>query len=108
MTLSGFVRRNAFRNPRRSALTVLSIAFSLLLLTLMITIWRTFYIDQGPPQSAQRLLLRHRVSLANFLPIAYWQQIRAVPGVVAVAPMTWFGGLYIGLGQRHPPLGGIW
>ena len=95
MTLVGFVRRNAFRNPRRSALTVLSIAFSLLLLTLMITIWQLFYIDQGSPQSAQRLLLRHRVSLANFLPIAYWQQIRAVPGVVAVAPMTWFGGLYM-------------
>jgi len=95
MTLPGFVRKNAFRNPRRSVLTVLSIAFSMLLLTLMITIWRAFYIDKGSPQSAQRLLLRHRVSLANFLPTAYRQQIRAVPGVVAVAPMTWFGGLYM-------------
>jgi len=70
MTLAGFVRKNAFRNPRRSVLTVLSIAFSLLLLTLMITIWRTFYLDTGPPQSAQRLLMRHRTSLANFLPSA--------------------------------------
>ncbi|HZW92074.1 MAG TPA: FtsX-like permease family protein [Candidatus Eremiobacteraceae bacterium] len=95
MTLSGFVRRNAFRNLRRSVLTVVSIAFSMLLLTLMITVWRRFYIDQGTPQSAQRLLLRHRVSLANLLPSAYRQQIRAVPGVVAVAPMTWFGGLYM-------------
>jgi putative ABC transport system permease protein len=95
MTLAGFVRKNAFRNPRRSILTVLSIAFSLLLLTLMITIWRTFYLDTGPPQSAQRLLMRHRTSLANFLPSAYWAQIRTVPGVVAVAPMTWFGGLYM-------------
>jgi putative ABC transport system permease protein len=95
MTLVGFVHKNAVRNPRRSMLTVLSMAFSLLLLTLMITIWQLFYIDQGPPQSAQRLVMRHRVSLANFLPIAYWQQIRSVPGVVAVAPMTWFGGLYM-------------
>jgi len=95
MTLAILVRKNAFRNPRRSVLTILSIAFSLLLLTVMITIWRTFYIDQGPPQSTQRLLMRHRVSLANFLPMAYRQQIAAVPGVVAVAPMTWFGGLYM-------------
>ena len=95
MTLARFVRKNAFRNPRRSVLTILSIAFSLLLLTLMITIWQLFYIDEGAPQSAQRLLMRHRVSLANFLPSAYRQQIRAVPGVVAVVPMTWFGGLYM-------------
>ena len=43
MTLTRFVTKNAFRNKRRSILTVLSIAFSLLLLTLMMTIWRGFY-----------------------------------------------------------------
>ena len=47
MTLSSFVVRNTFRNKRRSMLTMLSIGFSLLLLTLMMSIWRTFYIDQG-------------------------------------------------------------
>ncbi len=95
MTLAGFVHKNALRNPRRSVLTVLSIAFSMLLLTLMMTIWQRFYVDQGTPQSAQRLLLRHKVSLANFLPSSHRQQIRSVPGVTAVAPMTWFGGLYM-------------
>jgi putative ABC transport system permease protein len=94
VTLAGFVRKNTFRNLRRSALTVLSIAFSLLLLTVMMTVWRTFYVEEGPPQSTQRLLIRHRVSLANFLPSAYRERIQAVPGVVAVAPMTWFGGVY--------------
>ncbi len=95
MTLAGFVHKNALRNPRRSVLTVLSIAFSMLLLTLMMTIWQRFYVDRGTPQSAQRLLLRHKVSLANLLPSSHRQQIRSVPGVVAVAPMTWFGGLYM-------------
>ncbi len=47
MTLTRFVTKNAFRNKRRSTLTVLSIAFSLLLLTLMMTIWQAFYLDQG-------------------------------------------------------------
>lgn len=94
MTLAGFVRKNTFRNPRRSLLTVLSIAVSLLLLTLMMAVWRSFYVDQGSSQSAQRLLIRHRVSLANFLPRAYAQRMRAIPGVTVVAPMTWFGGMY--------------
>ena len=63
MTLTRFVTKNAFRNKRRSTLTVFSIAFSLLLLTLMMTIWRAFYLDQGSAESAQRLVVRHRVSL---------------------------------------------
>jgi putative ABC transport system permease protein len=94
MTLTRFVTKSAFRNKRRSILTVLSIAFSLLLLTLMMTIWHVFYIDKGSAESAQRLVTRHRVSLTQSLPAFYREKIRAVPGVVAVAPNNWFGGLY--------------
>jgi hypothetical protein len=94
MTIAQFVARNAFRNRRRSVLTALSITFSLLLLTVMMTIWRGFYIDQGAPDSALRIMTRHRVSLAFFLPAYYRSKIRAVPGVVHVVPMTWFGGKY--------------
>jgi putative ABC transport system permease protein len=94
MTLSRFVTKNAFRNKRRSILTVLSIAFSLLLLTLMMTIWRAFYLDEGSAESAERLVVRHRVSLTFSLPGFYREKIRAVPGVVAVAPISWFGGIY--------------
>src|ERR1700733_3965014 len=94
MTLGGFIVRNTFRNKRRSVLTLLSISFSLLLLTLMISIWRTFYIDVGAPDSAKRVITRDRVSLAFLLPGYYREKIRSVPGVVAVAPMTWFGGRY--------------
>jgi putative ABC transport system permease protein len=94
MTLTRFVTKSAFRNKRRSLLTVLSIMFSLLLLTLMMTIWRGFYIDKGSAQSAQRLITRHRVSLTQNLPVYYREKIRTVDGVVAVAPTQWFGGLY--------------
>jgi len=94
MTLAGFVTRNAFRNRRRSLLTVLSISFSLLLLTVMMTIWRSFYIDPGPPDSSLRLMTRHKVSLAFFLPNYYREKIRAVPGVTHVVPLTYFGGKY--------------
>ncbi len=39
-------------------------------------------------------MTRHKVSLANFLPIYYRDNIRAIPGVVHVVPMTYFGGKY--------------
>lgn len=94
MTLTRFVTKNAFRNKRRSILTVLSIGFSLLLLTLMMTIWRSFYIDQGSAQSAQRLLVRHKVSLVFDLPYAYREKIRSLPGVTHVVNQQWFGGQY--------------
>jgi putative ABC transport system permease protein len=94
MTLISFVAKSTFRNKRRSLLTVASIAFSLLLLSIMLSVWRSFYIDKGAPDSALRIMTRHKVSLANFLPIYYREKIRAVPGVVHVVPMTWFGGKY--------------
>jgi putative ABC transport system permease protein len=101
MTLSSFIVRSAFRNKRRTILTMLSISFSLLLLTMMISIWRAFYIDQVAPEAARRLIVRDRVSLAFFLPAYYREKIRAVPGVTAVAPITWFGGRYIDDRPEH-------
>jgi len=94
MTIIRFVTKSAFRNKRRSILTVLSITFSLLLLTVMMTVWHRFYIDKGDAQSAQRLITRHRVSLTQNMPVYYREKMRTVPGVVAVAPTQWFGGFY--------------
>src|SRR5215469_1607207 len=101
MTMGSFVVRNAFRNKRRSLLTMISISFSLLLLTLMICIWRSFYVDQVAPEAARRLIVRDRVSLAFFLPAYYREKIRAVQGVSAVVPLTWFGGRYIDDRPEH-------
>jgi len=94
MTLTRFVAKNAFRNKRRSILTVLSIGFSLLLLTFMMTLWRAFALEDGSAESSQRLVVRHRVSLTFSLPMYYRDKIRAIPGVVAVVPNSWFGGIY--------------
>jgi putative ABC transport system permease protein len=94
MTLTRFVTKNAFRNKRRSILTVLSIAFSLLLLTFMMTLWRAFALEDGSAEASQRLVVRHRVSLTFLLPGFYREKIRSVPGVQAVVPMSWFQGVY--------------
>src|SRR6185312_7157865 len=95
MTLSRFVRKNAFRNKRRSLLTILSIAFPLLLLSFLMSLWRAFYgNDLRSDASNQRLIVRHKVSLTNFLPMSYEQKIRAIPGVAHIVPMAWFQGVY--------------
>ena len=85
MTLSRFATKNAFRNRRRSFITAISIAFSLLLLTLLMSVYRGFYIDQGPPESALRLVTRHKVSLVFWLPSYYREKVRTVRGVWPVS-----------------------
>jgi len=94
MTLLNFVRKNAFRNKRRSILTVLSIGGSLLLLTFLITIWRSFYDNKPTEESAQRLIVRNKVSLIFNLPSSYMPKIQAIPGVKEVVNEQWFGGQY--------------
>lgn len=94
MTLGRFATKNAFRNRRRSLITALSIGFSLLLLTFLMSVYRGFYIDQGPPESALRLVTRHKVSLVFWLPSYYREKMRTIPGVLHISPWNWFGGLY--------------
>jgi putative ABC transport system permease protein len=96
MTLAQFATRNVWRNKRRSILTILSLGFSFLLLTLMMTIWRTFYIDDWSMISASHIVCRHRVSLALSLPAYYREKIRSIPGVVDVIPLNLFDGDYKG------------
>lgn len=94
MTLTGLVVRNLRSNKRRSILTVLSLAFSFLLLTLMMTVWRSFYIDPWTAKGALRLVCRNRVSLFVPMPSYYREKIRAIPHVANVAPLNRFDGMY--------------
>ena len=86
--------RNCFRNRRRSILTVISIAASLCLLGMLLTIYNTFFFTEATPDQALRLITRNRVSLANPLPLSYQQQIKQTPGVKEVMINQWFGGVY--------------
>ena len=94
MTLARFVTKSAFRNKRRSLLRSRA-SRSPCSAQHHVERLAGFYIDKGAPDSALRIMTRHKVSLANFLPIYYRDKIRAIPGVVHVVPMTWFQGTYI-------------
>jgi putative ABC transport system permease protein len=94
VTISGFIVRNAFRNKRRLALTVLSVAVSLFLFTTLQTALRLMTNPPTSDQSALRIVTRHRVSLANVLPEKYQLRIERLPGVQYCSKFTWFGGIY--------------
>lgn len=94
LNLAHLAVKNSWRNKRRTLLTALSLTFSFLLLIFMITVWRAFYIDQWSIVSASHIVCRHRSSLVFFLPSYYRQKIRAIPGVVAVIPLSLFEGDY--------------
>ncbi len=87
--------KNILHNRRRSSLTIASIAASLSLLAVLMAIYQVLFLggDSAPAQ-AFRLITHHKVSLAQFLPIAYVRQIQRVPGVKAATGWQWFGGSY--------------
>jgi putative ABC transport system permease protein len=86
--------KNALRNPRRSVLTISSIAVSLCLLGVLVAMYHALFYAQETPGQALRLVVRHRVSLAQPLPVAYEAKVRQVPGVQEVSVWNWFGGTY--------------
>src|SRR5262249_10867135 len=43
---------------------------------------------------ADRLIVRHKVSLIMTLPVSYQQRILQIPGVDSVTHFTWFNGIY--------------
>ena len=93
--------KNTLRNRRRSALTVSSIAVSLCLLGVLISIYHALFLGQQSPGQALRLVVRHRVSLAQPIPISYEEKVRHVPGVQEVSVWNWFGGTYKDTDQRN-------
>jgi len=88
------ILRNSWRNRRRTLLTIASIGVSMCLLGVMIAMYSAFWLAKPKDNQALRLVVRNRVSLAVFLPLAYQQQIEKIPGVRMAMIDTWFGGTY--------------
>src|SRR6266853_370259 len=88
------VAKNCWRNRRRTALTILSVAASLSLLGILVAVYTAFYLSDTPPDQALRLAVRNKVSLVFSMPDAYREKIKKVPGVRDVMSQQWFGGMY--------------
>jgi len=86
--------KNSVRNKRRSILTISSMAVSLCLLGVLIAIYHALFYGEATPGQALRVVVRHKVSLGNPLPVAYEEKVRQLPGVKEVSAWNWFGGSY--------------
>jgi len=96
MTIPGFVVKNAFRNKRRAALCVLSVAASLFLLVALLVVLNAFTNPPEDAGSSLRIAVRNKVSLASPLPVRQRTIIEKIPGIEAVTALTFFGGKYKG------------
>jgi len=88
------VVKNALRNRRRSALTVLSVAASFCLLGVLMSMYHIFFLNPPSETQALRLIVRNRISITNVMPASYEARIRQVKGVEEVTVFQYFGGIY--------------
>src|SRR5690349_4513676 len=94
MTFGTFIYRNAFRNKRRTFLTVLSIAFSLVLLMLLNGLMDFFNNPPAADDSALRLVVQRTTSFVDGLPYSYVAKLETVKGVKCVVPVQMYGAYY--------------
>ncbi|MBI3417040.1 MAG: ABC transporter permease [Verrucomicrobia bacterium] len=92
MIIATFIAKNALRNKRRAALTILSVAVSCALLVTLLTLQREMTIPPESEAASLRVIARNKVSLAQPLPAKQLAVIDKIPGIVAVSPFSFFGG----------------
>ena len=84
---------NLKRKKLRTTLTVLSILVAFILFGILSAINAAFSAGVSI-EGANRLIVRHKVSLIQLLPEAYKARMERIPGVERAAYLTWFGGKY--------------
>lgn len=93
MKILSIIFRNAFRHKLRTMLTVLGIATAVMAFGLLRTIVGAWNAGVAG-SSANRMIVRHRVSFIFPLPTADRAEIEKIPGVTMVSWANWFGGVY--------------
>ena len=87
------VASNLKRKKLRTLLTLLSILVAFFLFGLLCAL-KAALAGGVSMAGADRLVTRHKVSIIQMIPISYRTRIAAIPGIVAIVPQTWFGGIY--------------
>lgn len=84
---------NLTRKKLRTSLTLLSILVAFVLFGFLSAIKQAL-VGGVALAGADRLIVRHNVSIIQLLPETYQARMLRVPGVAAAAHQTWFGGIY--------------
>jgi putative ABC transport system permease protein len=93
MKFAGLLFSNFKRHKTRTILTILSIMVAFVLFAYLGAIRTAF--DYGVNLAgADRLVVRHKVSIIQLLPVSYETRIERIDGVADATHATWFGAIY--------------
>ena len=93
MDLLKLILRNVFRHRLRSVLTILGVVIAMLAFGILRTLVGAWYVGVEA-SSANRLVVRNKISLIYSLPLAYKNKILHVKDVTQAAYGVWYGGVY--------------
>jgi len=93
MKFAHLVWANLLRRKLRTTLTILSIVVAFVLFGLLCAI-RQALVGGVELAGADRLIVRHKVSIIQLLPESYQARMQRIAGVDLVTHQTWFGGIY--------------
>lgn len=85
--------RNLLRRKVRTVFTLASVFIAFVLYSFLMVVQNAFSMGVEVA-GVDRLVLMHKVSLIQLLPISYADRIRTTEGVSHVGHSTWFGGTY--------------
>ena len=84
---------NLKRKKLRTTLTLLSILVAFILFGFLSAIKQAL-VGRVEVAGANRLVVRHKVSIIQSLPESYKARMERIPGVSKATHLTWFGGIY--------------
>ena len=84
---------NLKRKKLRTILTLLSIVVAFILFGFLSAIKQAL-VGGVQLAGANRLVVRHKVSIIQLLPQSYKNRMERIPGVAKATHLTWFGGIY--------------
>jgi putative ABC transport system permease protein len=93
MKFAHLIWGNLMRRKLRTALTLLSIVVAFVLYGLLCAI-RQALVGGVELAGADRLVVRHKTSIIQLLPVSYKARMERIPGVDLAVHQTWFGGVY--------------
>lgn len=104
MKYTALVLKNLVRSKRRTILTVLSIAVSLFIFSVLVSVPTVVQQILSETAASTRIATHNKAGLAYSIPIAYKQRLETIPHVEVVLAESWFGGVYHEVSDQFPNL----
>ena len=94
MKLLVYIWRNVTRNKLRSGLTILSVGFSLALMTILYGYLAMQKVAEREAEKYDRVIVLNKLGFAAPLPIAHVDKVRRMDAISCATPFAWYGGNY--------------